>query len=665
MMTRRICYICILVSLLVCGALLPVYTETDQNFFDGKMVNTPDYRDWRGRSHDLYANIITNIPREDVMGVVCGDAMLQIDRDNDPHCVYYPLASVGKYGKKKNELLPFDPRDDNETIVIIDRSKLSEEDKTALGLLIPVVFSQVVRPTEQNQVLLWLQNNCGKEGREYQALIDLPDKRWLKTATNELRSLPVDYITDGSKRTAALQHEVSKTVILCNDEPIEKKLVDALPYSDTTVCNLDSFDTYRDDTEATRKIIALNWNSESECPGEVGVQIFPTELAKLCKDHAKDRVGLTGWQRYCRLAQAKRYKDGKTETWVIGAPTSAFLGKLVDTVIKDKFKRLSYQLPIVDLSFVKSLSVGVYVVSADPDRQRLVLQQQLEDVATETLNAKVAQDVSSPKVKSMVTTQNWGDILKQTLGNNQDTDDPFTGSESVRRVNQASNSDAILLLWVKDINPSMSYSLSDPIRLTERFPAFAKKEPSAPDKPDPDDKKLFSGHTYPGNSRDERQRSDKYQRDLSNYYEAKHKYDDDHEDWENARREWVRSRDRYRVNYNFDIQSNLDVKTVAFVKVIDLVADQRMIWSTEVDAGDNKNTTVKTIPVEAIGDTTIPAQPDITNMYRNSFGWSNVLADSADPNIVYSLGQNTLSKSLRQGIEQLAGVALWYGDLKP
>ncbi|HEY3378701.1 MAG TPA: copper amine oxidase N-terminal domain-containing protein, partial [Armatimonadota bacterium] len=635
-------------SLLLVLLLLQAVAGSDAiaGLYDAKIVNRPDKSaGFFVGSVSYNAYIVSNIPQEKVMRPVCGEALYR-----QGHCTYVPLATVGKSGRKQRDLLPYDEQKDSETILVVDRSALTAEEKASISKLLKELYPGVSLSTDATTVQAWVQNS-GKNGQEYQVLIDLPSISALEATLNDLRQIPENRLMDKSKRSLSITHTISVTAILTNDDTSAKLLAAAMPFSQTTIYTLDQLTTYKEVLNVNSKICVFNWNGESQITAKMAAQVFSPELQSKCEQDTPDRLGITGWQRFCREAVASSSKSGEVTTWIISAPTSEFLRALTNEVIKSNFQAPSYRISLCDLSNMKTIAVGAYVQSKDADRKRLVMQQRLEEIAEGSLKSKV---------RSMVSTQNWGDILQEVMNSTPGSEDPFKSGEAVKRINQASKADAVLLLWVQEIHPQVKYNFPH-TRLTDPYPPFTKEEPKAPRKPEPDDKPFLKGHTYPL-----RQNDPQYIADMANYNNTKMPaYRQSKERWEADKREWERGKQHYDVNYEFEIQSSPEVVMTGFLKIIDSVATQKVLWNCDVDmrcVGETK--TLKTIPVRVTGDEVDPPQPREINQYHNAFSWGEC-ATIVGGDTIYGLGQQTLFEGISKNISRLTATVLWQNDLKP
>ncbi len=601
-----------------------------------------------------YAYIISNIPELDVMRPMCRTVLMRRHK-NTPHVLYIPLAQVGTYGRKKTELLPYDHLKNTETVVVIDRSRLTDAEKTALGKLQLYVFPLMAPLPQSGCVRTWVQTTGAEE---YQVYVELPEVSWIEQAANDLWALP-STAPVSVQQTLDIVHKVCRTAMLSNDAQARNALLAVIKYSRVQSFTLDDYEKFAGLRDVDQKLIALNWNGEEECTAEMAVRILPPSLRAPCHLQTPDRVGLTGWQRFCRTAVA-RHEKGEEDTWAICAPTAQFLNELVTKVIARNFEGGPYDIPVYDLSYITSLAVGTSLGVGDPDRERLLpgpVQMQMEEVAGTAFRMKV---------RSMVSTQNWGRVLDEALGKNADTDDPLRKPDTIRRVNQASNTDAVLLLMVRKLSPQVTYTFPRN-RITEPYPAFTEKEPDKPNKPDADRRKSpFGPHVYPGEAHKDRVNSREYQEDLAKYtYIELPKWERAREKWEQNRREWERGKSSYQVNYEFEVVTTPAMSLGGQLKLLDMYATQNVLWSTDVNLASNgERKQILTIPVQVTGEDTDPPQPRAMNNYSNKYTWSDCSA-TVGSDTVYGMGQSLLVRSLRDGVAELVKTALWYTDLKP
>lgn len=612
--------------------------------------------DRENKGHRYYGHIISNIPQCEVMRLVGRHVLNKVYKDTQ-QVLYHALVDVGQYGKKKKDLLPYDYDQYHQTIVVIDRSTITNDELKRLDLLQTNIYRLMPPLTTTGSVRIWVQN-MGRSGNEYQVFVDIPQLRWLEKATNDLWAIPSNAIPEKSKLTVDLQKPLSTGAILTNDAVVKDQLLAAFPYCDFEVSGIEDFDRFRDAKNVTKKFIAINWNGDVELSSIVATQIFPPALKSTCSLLKPDASGFTEWQRFCRKAKAVSESDNDVETWVISAPTTRHLRAITDVAIKNDFAGKSYDLNIADLSHIQNLAVGSYIASNEVERDRLILQQQMEELVLGQLKLQV---------KSMVTSQDWGKIIDEVIDRNTLNDNPFARPDDIRRINQASKADAILLLWVKSLTPEVSYSFPCE-RLTPPFPPFTEKEPSKPVKPDPNERQygVAGPHLYPGETTQERIASDKYQNSLRIYtYERSPEYDKKMREYLEKKAEWEHQRDKYRVSYQYEVMVNPKVAMTGYLKIVNIIGAQQLLWSTEVSLEkDGDAVSLTRIPVVVYGEGTTPSLPPEAEDYVNSHDWQGCIrAINADT--IYSLGQDVLLSSLSTTIRELPQIALWSTDLKP
>ncbi|MEI6521378.1 MAG: hypothetical protein WCO98_15275 [bacterium] len=621
--------------------------------YDEQIVNRKNEGMW-GDTY-FYVYVISNISKEDVMPPICREALLRVD-GKYPHCNYIALNSLGTYGKKQKDFLPYDATRRTETILVIDRSKLTDDEKLKLNLLIGSLYPLTPTiPKDRATVSIWVQN-AGEYGKENQVIIDIPELSWLREAANDLWNMPYGLMKDRSKDTYKKMMPVNRLGLLTNQTNVTVNLEKFYKYTAITEYSLDDFDKFRDEKGLTHKFICIDWNGDTEFGATEAGQVLPPTLKTNCSQLTPDRMGITGWQRFCRQAIAQREKVDGVEVWTICAPTKKYFDALMNQVIRNSYAGGPYTIDLCDLTYMKTIAIGTIIDTPDVDRKRIVLQQRLEEVAAPILNIKV---------QSMVSTQNWGNLLDISLGKDAENDDPFRRPEDKKNVNQASNADGVLLLWAKTLQPEVRYDFPR-TRLTAPFPAFTIAEPKAPSEPDPNNKPLFGPHTYPGNNSEERRASEKFQNDYTHWkYEDMPQYEKNLREWKSKKVQWENERDSYTVNYEYSVQTMPAVSLTGFLRVLDMAGNQNIIWSREValkKQGDSR--VIRRIPVTVRGDRTDPSQPEEMRNYTNVNSWSEC-TKLAGVDTVYSVGQDVLVSGMREGIMKIADSALWANDLKP
>lgn len=558
--------------------------------------------------------VISNLPQEEIMRPICREALMRKD-----HCRYVRLGEVGMFGKKKSDLLDYDWRNKNETIVVVDRSKLDVGQKVSLQRLMAEIFPSV-EESSKSQVILRAQNSGDKA---WQALIDVPDAMWLEKGIPDLMS----HVGECHRVM-----EVQNVAILSTSPGVSSYMLDWFRYGTKQQMDMEKWQEFRDAPGMSHKILAINWNDDDPCTPDMANDVLPEDLREYCDQSGADRVGLTPWDRFCREAVADvRSKDG-TDYWVIRAPTEKHLNTLAQMVVKSNYAGGPFRLNLCDLTHIGSLAVGTYLDGPDLNRDRLVLQQELETAAQNSLQLRV---------KSMYSSQNWGEIIQDVLGS--DTGNPFADPGGAQRVVQASNADALLVLWVRDARPAVEYSCRSE-RITPPLPAFNEPEPV---KPDPQDKKcMWCGSKYPGETREDKANSEEFRRDYRDWQD---KYDR----WDRNKRDYEQKKRSHQVNWQFTIQSVPKVSMTGYLKVIDL-RTQTQLWTCPVELTQTGDVDlVRTVPAQVYGDDNHPQQPRLP---ENEYAWNSS---------TLLVGQEAFMVALRQGLSRLADSVLWANDLNP
>jgi hypothetical protein len=414
--------------------------------------------------------VISNIDEAQIMSPVCREALYRKD-----HCRYVPVSMLGSYGKRKTDLLPYNWRDKNETVIVLDRSRLSEADKVNVSRLLYEMFPILKLNSNVSEAIIHAQKNT-KEGKEFQVLLDIPEIKWLDQTVQDVWSIPASAEDKGDLWQKTIRNPIDRVAVLTNEDGLGEALLEPFRYGEKQSFTLDQYKDFVAQDHCTHKIIALNWNSETPCSAEIGNEILPQELREICDDSqtSRDRMGLTPWRRFCREADAKRFQVDQTEVWVLRAPTEKFLRELASPLISSKFnsERAEYSIPVTDLSVIKTLAIGTYIAPPDSEantikklQKNLVLQQELESLSQKWLKSKV----------NPVSTQNWGNIIQVAMGEGA-SDSPFKSTAGAEKVVRAAKADALLVLWVRQVEPQINYSHVKE-RLTTPMPAFNQSDP--------------------------------------------------------------------------------------------------------------------------------------------------------------------------------------------
>lgn len=572
------------------------------------------------------AYLISNIPEIEVMPKVYKSAMIS----NKDFCRFVPLSKVGKSNKKKEDkegkdLLPYNWEKENKTIVVIDRSRLEKSDEEAYKQLMLEMFPFALDKVSSTPgVFIYVQGY--KDSKKiFNFLIDVPEMKWLEPAVNDL------WCVRESQLPFVSNNPIQSVAILTNDEMAGNTLLSAFNYGNKQVFGLDRINDFKNCQGITHKMVAINWNGDTECPADTAIEFLPADLQQHCDSSAVDRSGLTKWQQFCHQTAGDNFSDGNVQSWIFRSPTPSYLQTIAKMAVDTNFKEKNYSLNICDLSYIESIAVGTYLTNNELNQSRLVVQEDLENITKGMLKSKV---------KEMYSSQDWGALVQSVLGDA--TDSPFSGSGGAQKVVRKSDADALLVLWVNDLSPSTVYSYTEN-RLTPDMGKFDKYEP---EKPDPNCKPLFSGYRYPGANREERERSGKYIRDYSSWI-------DDHAKWERDRDNFEYNLRNCTVSWEQNIIATPNVKLSGSLKLIDL-RTQNLIWSCNVSSsssGDVRN--IQSFSLTTRGN---DSRPDGPNVPQNTYSWDDT---------TYMVGQNSFKSALREGVGRLAGSVLWAQDMKP
>ncbi len=568
-------------------------------------------------------HVLSNLPQDDVMRAICGDALLRKGK-----CVYMPLGEVGTFDRREHRLLGYNWRKKNETVVVVDRASLTADEARGLAALQAEVFPALSAETQAPHAMrLWVQNSGM---REFQVYLEVPSAAWSRALLEKLWELAdgADGVTPGSKKSLTREYRVWRIAALSNDEAAAQSLIGCYEFSEPRTFPLASVDEFLAVSDVDMKVVLLNWNADEEVTREM-LATLPAPWPEKAADDPPDRMGLTAWQRFCRSAnvEALAVDDAVCAGWILAAPTSRHLEGLAERIARvSRGDGKPSVAPLVDLSAFERVAVGVHFISPDVDRERLVLQEQLEQAVNDQLRLEIARVVS---------TQDWGALLHEVLGGSATS--PFRDARGAARIVSATNADLLLLLRVRSIQP-LTVHRWERHRLTPPL----GPPPEVGDRPDPDAKILFGGHRYPGKSTWERQGSRQYQRDLARWHESV-KQKEDHE---------LAGRMR-EVEYELESYVAPEITLAGFLQVVDLDAHE-LLWSRELSmTSEGERRSLGAKRVKARGEDGVPDEPPLPP------------ARSVWEEGTYKAGQICLQEALRDGLQSLQEHAVWADDIKP
>ncbi len=588
-----------------------------------------------------YAYVVSNLPQETVMPAVCRDALL-VRHHNKAHCHYIPLAWVGRYGRK---LLPFDPAESRELVVVVDRSTLTKVETEALAQLQQAYFPTHPAPATPQNVLLFLQN-AGDTMKEYQVLVSLPAARWLTAAAEALWAVPLNDLPEGSLRTLTIEHGTGTTALLCNDTVTREALRTALPFHDVTTYDLPNLDAYLD-SKPTQRIVALNWNGDAA--------ITPAQAAQLLPVGLRATMAADAWAHFYREATAQRYLDDHGATWCITAPTARHLQALAQTVIANDFTGGPYRLPLVDLTTLQTPSVGIYAPPQEDGASGMdegALQRGLEDQTAALLNVHVPTLADTPE---------WPDALAGALDPNPLAEAPFT---NLPRVQKYATGDTLLLFWVKRARPTVTYAFPAE-RLATTYAEFDEPEPVCPVEPDPEEVIVVGTFRFPGSSHEGRMHSHEYGEAWRHWHDEELvRYEIAHRMWEERYAVWLHERRHYRAHYRYQVQATGGVEVTGYLRIIDLRTGKaltRTVDYTQHATGETK--IVGAVPAWVDGDEIRPALPHALHDYTPADTWRDCERILGAPAMA-RLCQQALKATFTDALTHLADTALRAGDVK-
>ncbi len=688
------------------------YEPVIKGTFNSQIINRSN-EGWFGNTY-FPVYVISNIPETEVMPPICHDTLKNTgDENTDPHCKYIALNSLGTFGKKKS-LLPYNPAKRAQTILVIDRSKLTENEKSNLNILKSQLFASApVTPTnyETTNILdnnannagfksvprdfvnIWVQNK-GDYGKENQVIVDLPDVRWLIEASNDLWHLPANRFKDNSKDTYSDIIPVNKIALLTNQFEMESNFAKAFRYLDIQMCEMAFYNIFINKEDLTQKIIAINWNGGTEITPEKAAKILPPALTVYCTQLTADNTGTTGWQQFCKKAIARRDNINGTETWTFCAPTKETLNLLINKVMEAKFKDglIQYSVDITDLTYLKNISLETVINTPDIDKNRITNEPLIKDSIEKTLNIKV---------------------------------------------NSTTNADGKILLTLNTVEPVIAYTVLPVNRLTPYMGAFNEPAPDSPSwwssdsRPSPDDEgsfweNLFSNccnemtsnfidnacsssnlgsmfgclsandsdsnsnknsnknsssssnyeppknYKYPGSTYQQRESSPEYRAAVIAYDDAKrseqYAYEANLDQWRDRKKNWINAKRSLMVTYEYPVHASTSISIAGMISFSDLKYSKNIILNKDISLNNQPGIQLeKGMKIEVQGNETSPKKPAELKKYKDklvSKGW-NKCVETAGADSTYLVVLDSLVNKLREELMKFKITSLLYSDLKP
>ncbi|MBC7287404.1 MAG: copper amine oxidase N-terminal domain-containing protein, partial [Armatimonadetes bacterium] len=365
--------------------------------------------------------------------------------------------------------------------------------------------------------------------------------------------------------------------------------------------------------------VLLNWNGEKPIPAGLAQKLVPEKFQALCVDTPSGSpLNLTIFQEFCRkLSFEARRRNDVVEVF-IGAPTRRHLEEAVNAIaqqIPQQRQSLICPVQVVDLSYFNSLALAVRLVPdyARSNREKLILQSELEQVAFEAL---------SMPVRSTLSAQEWERIFDEVGVTGEDS--PFRTTDTVRHVARNLDADLLLLLNVQTLLPIERCEVTRCQRLTPEMGEFPEPEP-----------KLTI-------------------LDLLNK-ELREKLQRDHKAWEQRKEAWDMKRAAMPVAWRLTIERRTTCEAAGLLQVLDLIDTREPLkWSYRFRAeAPGHLVPFREITVQTVGDASQPTPPPLPPVKHE---WTEQ---------VWEVAGASLRLGLAGCLDQLQKVALWKTDLKP
>lgn len=171
------------------------------------------------------------------------------------------------------------------------------------------------------------------------------------------------------------------------------------------------------------------------------------------------------------------------------------------------------------------------------------------------------------------------------------------------------NYSAVSFVELTDVSGQKEYYLGKPIRYPPPMDKFSLKPPDQPGKPNPNQRRLFSGHEY--NVVDgSRENDPKYQKDLQEWEnKLMPKYREKYANWEQKKYEYENQRNNLQVTWEWDVLEKEWINCKANINIYDLKSGKKLSSYTGDGNYEIKGTRANTIKRNVRGDDATPDEP--------------------------------------------------------
>lgn len=437
-------------------------------------------------------------------------------------------------------------KDGDSVLFVIDRKKarrmIAEEEK-----YLPC-SNVAIAP---NEVILFAAKAQDRNGWEMQ--ISAPNEKWLKWELDRLGKSNLSKLTLQARGTILERFKVKQLYIISNegrhaiDNWIKAQSQPGQDAIDWELCSPEDWDG----SDSTNDILfMLNSETLSSKTRKNLETALPKAVSEWLSspDHNSE---------FCAACQSVSADGGESHTVsAIVAPSSRQMGNALGKY--NKLEKIPSSLERNKLTDLRNYG-RIIVIARFADRSRLADPKTLDDLAGSLTNA-----ISSGTGFTCINRQDLKELTLETYLNQL----PDKSSSDIQ--SKFGDATAVAVVDLSTVTCGTTYMASNPQCLTSPLPEFSESKPGEPHKPNPNDKPLFSGHTY-DIVNGSRANDPHYIKDLEEYHSEKMpRYHRELRDWEQKKREYEERRKYHDMEWETAINQSQKVSITGDLRIYDL-----------------------------------------------------------------------------------------------
>lgn len=461
-------------------------------------------------------------------------------------------------------------KDEDSVLFIMDRKKarrlIAEEEK-----YLPCSNSSIV----SNEVILFAAKAQGRNGWEIQ--ISAPNEKWLKWELDRLSKSNLSKIALQARGTILERFKVKQLNIVSNEgrQTIENWInAQSQPGQDAIDWELCTPDDWDGSDKNNNLLFVLN----SETLSSKAQNNLPSTLPKpvsewlASADHDSEICA-------AELSVSGDNNESHTVSAII-APSSRLMINALGKY--NKLESIPSSIDRIKLTDLRKYG-RMIVIARFADRSQQSDPKLLDDIAGSLTNA-----ISPGTGFTCINRQDLKELALETYLNQL----PEKSSSDIH--SKFGDATAVAIVDLSTISTETTYRASNPQCLTAPFPEFSDSKPSEPQKPNPEDKPLFAGHTY-DKVNGSRANDPHYIKDLEDYYHDKlPKYQKELHRWEQNKSEYEDRRRYHDMEWETAISRTEKVGVTGDLRIYDLSSGDvdkvgKVVFTCPITGSEQKN----------------------------------------------------------------------------